>query len=35
MTWHLPVLAGRALSGSISLVVRGSADSSRLRRSAL
>lgn len=34
MTWHLPILAGRALSGSISLVVRASADSSRLRRSA-
>lgn len=35
MTWHLPILAGRALSGSISLVVRASAESSPLRRSAL
>lgn len=35
MTWHLPILAGRALSGGISLVVRATAESSRLRRSAL
>lgn len=35
MTWHLPILAGHGLCGSISLVVRASADSSRLRRSAL
>ena len=35
MTWHLLILAGRGLSGSISLVVRASAESSRLRRSAL
>jgi hypothetical protein len=34
MTWHLPILAGRALSGSISPVVRASAESSCLRRSA-
>ncbi len=34
MTWHLPILAVRALYGSISVVARASADSSRLRRSA-
>ncbi|PVY97904.1 hypothetical protein C7388_112157 [Methylobacterium radiotolerans] len=34
MTWHLPILAGRALYGSISLVVRTSAESSFRRRSA-
>lgn len=35
MTWHLPILAGRGLPGSISLDERASAESSRLRRSAL
>lgn len=34
MTWHLPILAGCAHSGSISLVVRASAESWFRRRSA-
>jgi hypothetical protein len=34
MTWRLPILAGRALCGSISLVERASAESSFRRRSA-
>lgn len=34
MTWRPLILADRALSGSISLVERASAEPSRLRRSA-